>query len=328
MTMTTAYRIPHDARRVAIVGAGLIGASWTALFLARGYAVTATDPAPGAEERLRAFVRAAWPALLRLGAAPGADPERLTFAPALEEAIDSADFVQESAREDERTKIDLFRKIDAVAPREVIIASSSSALLMSRIQARCRHPERTVLGHPFNPPHLVPLVEVVGGAGTDPRAVEATVAFYNRLGKRAVRLNREIVGHIANRLAAALWREAIHLVAEGVASVEDVDAAVAYGPGLRWAIMGPYLTYHLGGGGGGLEAFFDQFGPGQAERWEDLGKPKLTPQLQRRLIEQVRKATAGQPTEKIAAMRDRCLLDLLEALSRCRNQADPAGSAV
>ena len=322
MASNLAYRAPKNVRRIAIVGAGLIGASWAAYFLSRGIAVRATDPAPGAEARLRGFVDTAWSALERLGLPGEADRSRLTFCETIEEAVRDVDFVQESAREDEALKIELFRRIGDATPRETIVASSSSALLMGRIQSRCRYPERCVLGHPFNPPHLVPLVEVVGGGQTDPAAVDATIDFYNRIGKRAVRLNREIGGHIANRLAAALWREAIHLVAAGVASIEDVDASIAYGPGLRWAIMGPYLTYHMGGGAGGLESFFVQFGRMQEERWADLGQPKMTPELQRTLIEGVRKATGGKSMDALAAERDRCLIAVLAALKACRTQQD------
>lgn len=318
MASNSAYRAPENVRSIAIVGSGLIGASWAAYYLSRGIAVRATDPAAGAEARLREFVDMAWPALERLGLSDGADRSRLTFCKTIEAAVPNVDFVQENAREDEALKIELFRRMGDATPRETILASSSSALLMSRIQSRCRHPERCVLGHPFNPPHLVPLVEVVGGDRTDPAAVDAAIDFYNRIGKRAVRLNREIGGHIANRLAAALWREAIHLVASGVASVKDVDASIAYGPGLRWAIMGPYLTYHMGGGAGGLESFFTQFGRMQQERWADLGKPKMTPELQRMLIEGVRNATGGKSMDELAAERDRCLIALLAALKGCR----------
>jgi 3-hydroxyacyl-CoA dehydrogenase len=324
MSTSIVYRAPNAVASAAVVGCGLIGASWAALFLSRGIVVRAHDPEPGAERRLRESIAAAWPALQRLGLSAGADPTRIAFFPRLEDALAGVDFVQENAREDEALKIDLFQRIDAATPREVVVASSSSALLISRLQSRCRFPERCVLGHPFNPPHLVPLVEVVGGTRTDRRAVDATMAFYDRLGKRAVRLEREIGGHIANRLAAALWREAIHLVAEGVASVADVDAAIAYGPGLRWAIMGPYLTYHLGGGQGGLAGFFDQFGRMQEERWADLGRPHLTPDLQRKLIEGVAAATNGKSIDQLAAERDRCLISLLEALARCRDNRGTA----
>ncbi|HSE79672.1 MAG TPA: 3-hydroxyacyl-CoA dehydrogenase NAD-binding domain-containing protein [Alphaproteobacteria bacterium] len=322
MAAILAYPAPDNVRSVAIVGAGLIGASWAAYFLSRGIVVRATDPAPGAEARLRAFIDSAWTALERLGLPPGADRSKFAFCEAIEETVQGVDFVQENAREDEALKIELFHRIGDATPRGTIVASSSSALLMSRIQSRCRYPERCVLGHPFNPPHLVPLVEVVGGDRTDPAAVDAAVAFYNRIGKRAVRLNREIGGHIANRLAAALWREAIHLVATGVASVEDVDASIAYGPGLRWAIMGPYLTYHMGGGTGGLESFFAQFGRMQEERWADLGRPKMTPELQRTLIEGVRDATGGKSMDELAAERDRCLIAVLAALKACRAQTN------
>ncbi len=212
-------------RRVAVIGAGTIGASWAANFLARGLAVTASDPAPEGEAFLRRYVAEAWPVLSRLGLAPDASPDRLTFTRDPLEAVIDADFVQESGPEREDAKIELFRRLDAVLGGEVVIASSSSGLLISRLQAGCRYPGRCVIGHPFNPPHLIPLVEVVGGAATSPDVIARAMAFYAALGKKPIHIRKEVAGHLANRLQAALWREAVHLVAEGVAEVADVDAA-------------------------------------------------------------------------------------------------------
>jgi carnitine 3-dehydrogenase len=218
--------------RVAIVGTGVIGASWAAYFLARGLDVSATDPAPGAEGRLRADVAAHWPALERLGPAGGAAVERLAFTTDLEEAVAGVGFVQESGPEREELKQSLFRALDAAAGAGVVLASSSSGLLPTAIQASCeRHPERVVVGHPFNPAHLVPLVEVVGGERTSEEAIERAIGFYAAVGKRPIHLRAELPGHLANRLQAALWREAYSLVDRGVASVRDVDTAIAHGPG-------------------------------------------------------------------------------------------------
>ena len=203
--------------RVAAIGTGTIGASWTAVFLARGLTVAASDPEPGAETFLHEFVSAAWPSRARLSPLPAEPPwAALTFYTKPEVALAGAEFVQESAPEREELKRALLARLDAVVYPEVVIASSSSGLLMSRLQTDCRHPERCVIGHPFNPPHLVPLVEVVGGARTGPEAVERALAFYTAIGKQPIHIRREVPGHVANRLQAALWREAVHLVAEGV----------------------------------------------------------------------------------------------------------------
>ena len=238
----------HEINRVAVVGTGLIGSSWAALFLARGLDVSATDPAPNAERELRAYVERVWPVLQEIGLSPSASLDRLTFSADLQTAVAGADFVQENGPEREDYKVKMFADLDAALPPEVILASSTSGITMSTIQRGCRHPARCVIGHPFNPPHLIPLVEVVGGAATSIGTVERAEQFYTRLGKRTIRLHREVPGHVANRLQAALWREAVHLVNEGVVSVADVDAAVSWGPGLRWGAMGPNLIFHLGGG--------------------------------------------------------------------------------
>lgn len=304
-------------RRVAIVGAGTIGASWAALFLAHGLSVVVSDPAPDAEAQTRARVQAAWPVLKELGrVAEDASFEALVFEPDLARALVDADFVQENAPEREDFKIDLFARMDALLPAHVIVASSSSGLIMSRLQARCQHPERFVIGHPFNPPHLIPLVEVVGGDKTSSEVIDQSIAFYKAIGKYPIRLNKEVPGHIANRLQAALWREAIHLAAENVASVADIDAAVSQGPGLRWALFGPHMTFNLGGGAGGLANFMDHLlGPVQTW-WDDLGAPEMTEELQRKLIEGVAAEAGQRSIADIVHARDAQLTALIKVLHR------------
>lgn len=306
-------------KTVAIVGAGTIGASWAAFYLARGFEVVVTDPSPAAEAFARAEVARAWPVLEALGGVPeGASPARMRFEARLADALAGADFVQENGPEREAVKVALFAEMDALLPPEVIIASSSSGLLMSRVQAGCAHPGRCVTGHPFNPPHLIPLVEVVGGAHTAEETVERAMAFYRAIGKQPIRLHKEVPGHVANRLQAALWREAIHLVAEGVASVADVDAAITHGPGLRWAVLGPHMTFHLGGGPGGMEHFLAHLlGPFEGF-WADLGQPRMTAELQRRLVEGVREEAAGRDATSLAAERDRQLIAVLKAIAESR----------
>lgn len=313
----------HKAiRRVAVVGTGTIGMSWAANFLARGLAVAASDPAPEAEARLRQFIDTAWPVLARLGPTAATPPHHaLTFCRDPETSVADADFVQENAPEREAVKRELFARLDAALPPEVVIASSSSGLLISRLQAACRHPERVVIGHPFNPPHLIPLVEVVGGAQTAPATVERAMQFYAGIGKRPIHIRREVKGHVANRLQAALWREAVHLVASGVASVADVDTAISQGPGLRWALMGPHLTFHLAGGSGGMAHFLDQLGPPLESWWDDLGSPRLTPEVCQALAEGVAAEAGGRDIASLAAARDRFLVDLL-ALKKSAGQGD------
>ena len=244
-------------RRVAIIGTGVIGASWAALFLAKGLEVVATDVAPNAEAALRRFIESAWPALKRLGLATGASQSKLSFTADLATAVKGVDLVQENGPERIEFKRKLYGQLDELLPADVIIASSSSGLTMSEIQLGCgSHPERCVIGHPFNPPHLVPLVEIVGGAKTSEETIQRVAEFYTALGKRTVRLHKEVPGHVANRLQSALSREVYHLVAEGVVTAADADTALSWGPGLRWGIMGSLLLNHLGGGQGGIEHFF------------------------------------------------------------------------
>jgi 3-hydroxyacyl-CoA dehydrogenase len=299
--------------QVAIIGTGVIGASWAALFLAKGLDVVATDIAPDAEASLRRFVEAAWPALERLGLAPGASPMRLAFNADLPEAVKGADLVQENGPERIDFKKKLYGQLDELLPPDVIIASSSSGLTMSEIQSGCQfHPERCAIAHPFNPPHLIPLVEIVGGAKTSEETIRRASEFYTALGKQTVRLHKEVPGHVANRLQAALAREVYYLVGEGVVSVADVDTAVCWGPGLRWGIMGQVLLNHLGGGQGGMEHFLHQFTGPMTAWWKVLGSPELTPELQQKLIDGVHAEVGSRSVDDLAAERDEVLLGLLE----------------
>lgn len=297
---------------VAVLGTGTIGASWAAYFLSRGLSVAASDPAPHAEGFLRHFVEQAWPTLERLGLHAGADPSRLRFTPDPVAAVEGAGFVQENGPERLDVKVALFEQISAALPPDAIIASSSSTLPPTAMQERCRHPGRLVLGHPFNPPHLIPLVEVVGGRQTAPETVDRAIRFYSAIGKHPIRLKKEMPGHVSNRLQAAIWREAAYLVEQGVVSVADVDAAVSQGPGLRWAIMGPIMTYHLGGGAGGLRYLMDHIGV--APLWPDLGTPEMTPAFEQALIDGVVAESAGKQVPEMAADRDRKLVAILEGL--------------
>src|ERR1700688_24317 len=316
-------------RRVAIIGTGVIGASWTSLFLAHGLDVVATDVAPGAEAALKRFVAAAWPALQRLGLASGASQTRLSFTADLKAAVKDADLVQENGPEKIDFKKTLYRQLDELLHPSVIIASSSSGLTMSEIQSACEtHPERCVIGHPFNPPHLVPLVEIVGGANTSKNTIERADEFYTSIGQRTVRVNKEMPGHVANRLQAALAREVYYLVAEGVVSAADVDTALCWGPGLRWGIMGNMMLNHLGGGPGGIEHFFQQFTGPMTAWWKVLGQPVLTPEVQKKLIDSVHAEVGSRTIGDLAAERDEVLLGLLELRAKAEKvRAAPSAVA-
>jgi 3-hydroxyacyl-CoA dehydrogenase len=299
-------------RRIAVVGTGAIGASWAAQYLARGFDVVATDPAPNAEANLRKYVDDAWKALTKIGLSPGASRDLLSFTTDMNAALSNADFVQENGPERPDFKIKLYADMDAVTPADSLIASSSSSLTMSVIQSKCAHPERCVIGHPFNPPHIVPLVEVVGGAKTSPEAVQRAMAFYTSIGKKAIHLRKEVPGHVANRLQSALYREVLYLIEQGVLSVADADDAVSWGPGLRWGVMGPSLQFHLGGGAGGMKHFMEHLLPVMsAGLWPALGSPTITPQLQKTLIEGVQQLAGNRSVEEIADSENEVLVGLL-----------------
>ncbi len=298
--------------KVAVIGAGTIGASWAAYYLSRGLEVAASDPAPDAHDRIRRFIDRAWPALTALGLSDSADPTRLTFHADPAEAAAGSHFVQESGPDRVDTKQELLARFGQAVGPDIIIASSSSNLMPSDIQAKCPHPERVVVGHPFNPPHLIPLVEVCGGRLTSPAIVERAVDFYRAVGKHPIRLNKEMPGHVSNRLQAAIWREAAYLVAEGVVDVTDVDAAVAQGPGIRWALMGPALTHHLGGGAGGLRYLWNNFGP--AILWPHLGSQQNGPELLDQLVAGVEQEAEGRSMEEWARWRDEKLVSILQTL--------------
>ncbi|MEU9404433.1 3-hydroxyacyl-CoA dehydrogenase NAD-binding domain-containing protein [Streptomyces sp. NPDC048281] len=314
----TSHRPVH---RVAVVGTGTIGAGWATHYLVRGFDVTATDPAPTAEKALRSYVAGAWDTAAAIGLAPGASPDRLGFTPDMRQAVADADFVQENAPERPELKVRLFADLDDATPPDSIIASSSSGITMSAIQADCRHPERTVIGHPFNPPHVIPLVEVVGGTRTAPETVRDAMAFYAAVGKRPIHLKKELPGHVANRIQVALYREVVYLIQEGVLDVADADDAVSWGPGLRWGVMGPSLLWHLGGGEGGIRHFMDTLMPRMAGSWAQLSTPEFTPELRDTIVSGVLKEADGRSVDELSARRDA----MLTALLAVRARHDPSG---
>jgi carnitine 3-dehydrogenase len=316
MSGTPSRPAPADVRTVVCVGAGVIGGGCVAYFLAKGYRVVAWDPAPDAETRLRHLVSAAWPALSELGLAEGASLDNLVFEPDLATACAQADFVQESAPEDLDLKRTLLADIDAATPQGVVISSSTSGYGMSEMQDKCAHPERTVVGHPFNPPYLIPLVEVVGGTSTSPEVVEWTADFFRYAGKSVIAMDREVPGFIANRLQEALWREALHMVEAGEATVEQIDLSITDGPGLRWALQGPMLTFHLAGGQGGMAHMLDHFGPSLLSPWTRLVAAELTPELRNDVVDGCEREAAGRSIDELVAERDQGVIAVLRALGR------------
>lgn len=300
-------------RPVAVVGLGQIGMSWAALFAAQGLVVRATDPNPEATEQTLVYMRKVWPVLQELGlVVPDADPATLSFHASPEEAVAGCGFIQENAPESVDLKIALLARIDAAADPRALIASSTSALSMSVMQSSCAHPERCVTAHPFNPPHLVPLVELVGGKATAAEALDVATEFYRALGREPIRLNREIYGHVANRLQYVLFNEAAQLVLEGVASVEDVDKAVTWGPGMRWPIAGPFMTFHMAGGAAGMAGAFAKFGPRDAQSTDRSKRINLAPEQRQRLHDGACEAQEGLSMEELEAHRDRLLVELVK----------------
>src|SRR5438067_2548253 len=302
--------------RIAIVGTGVIGASWAAQYLARGFDVVATDPAPNAEANLRKYVDEAWGQLEVIGLSPGAGRDRLTFTPDMKAALAQADLVQENAPERPEFKIKLFADMDDATPADSLIASSSSGITPSVMQSQCRHPERVLIGHPFNPPHIIPLVEVVGGTKTSPDAIQQALAFYASIGKKPIYLRKELPGHVGNRLQAALYREIMYLIQHDVLSVEDADIAVSYGPGQRWGVMGPSLQWHLGGGAGGIKHCMDDRMDPWTAMIKTLGTPDVTPELKQTIVEGVLREAANRSVDELAQEENELLIGLLRSRSQ------------
>jgi carnitine 3-dehydrogenase len=308
----------RDIRTVGLVGGGVIGAGWAARSLAHGLDVVAWDPAPGAAARMRAKVEIAWPALERMGLKPGADPARLRFVDTAEEAVATADFVQESAPENEDLKRRLMAQLDAAAPPDVLIASSSSGLLPTRFASECRHPERILVGHPFNPVYLLPLVEVLGGASTAEDSLTQATAFYREIGMRPLRVSTEIPGYISDRLQEALWREILHMVAEGVATTEELDDAVRFGPGLRWSFFGTCMIFHMAGGDEGMRHMLKQFGPALKLPWTKLEAPELTEELIDRMVAGTQAQAGERSIADLERYRDDALISVMEAVAAAK----------
>lgn len=305
--------------RTAVLGAGVIGASWTALFLAAGRSVTVYDPDPDAETAVRRYLDKAWPALEELGLTDRATPDAVSFVRSARDAAGDAQFVQENVPERLPIKHATYREIEPALRRGAIVSSSTSGLTLEALQEGWQDPAPLILGHPFNPPHLIPLVELTANAATGPGVLDATETFYADIGKVTIRIRKGLPGHVANRLQAAVWREAVHMAVEGVASVEDIDKAMWAGPGLRWAAMGPTMLFHLGAGGGGLQAFCDHFRDTFNGWWDGLGDPRLDDEVIRQLVEGMAEQAKGRSPEDLSAERDRMLTALQAATKPFRS---------
>ncbi|MBM4763571.1 3-hydroxyacyl-CoA dehydrogenase NAD-binding domain-containing protein [Bacillus sp. B15-48] len=306
----------NSIKQVTVVGTGVIGNGWIGRFLAQGYDVIATDPAENAEARMRAAIDKAWPAIEKHGIVQGASKDRLSFEPDLAKAVANADLIQENAPEREELKRNLLAEIDQYAKRDAIIASSTSGFMPSTLQADCQRPERVIVAHPFNPVYLIPLVEIVGGKATSAEVITRAEQFYHSIQMKPLVVSTEIEGHIADRLMEAIWREALHLVNDGVATTEEVDAAIVYGPGLRWALMGPFLTLHLAGGEQGMKHMLAQFGPALKLPWTKLVAPELTEELSQAVIDGCEQQTTGHLIPEIEKRRDDFLIELQQLLEK------------
>lgn len=300
-------------KKVAVVGTGVLGTSWVTHFLVNGLKVVASDPAPGAEDKLRKLVAEQWSVAASINLTPGASIDNLSFSADAQRAVDGVDFVQENGPERLDLKRDLFKAMDEAAPAHAVLASSTSGLLASAFQADCKRPERVLIGHPFNPPHLIPLVEVVGGKATSAAAIDTAMTFYREVGKKPIHVKKELMGHIANRLQVALWREAFSLVARGIASVQEIDTAIAHGPGLRWALLGPFLNLHASGGAGGITHVLQHIGPSQRAWAADLGVYPQTDDYIAPCAGGVEAELAGYDFAQTLRQRDELLVGLLSA---------------
>lgn len=301
----------HQIKNITVVGTGVIGNGWIARFLAKGYDVIAFDPAEGAEERTKKAVTQAWPSLEKLGLAEGALQSRITFKGTIEEAVREADYIQENVPEREELKKAVLASIDEHAKPEAIIGSSTSGIVPSVLQEGLKHPQRLIVAHPFNPVYILPLVELVGGKQTDAAVMERARLFFEDVDMKPLIIQKEIEGHLADRLMEALWREALHMVNDGVATTEEVDAAIVYGAGLRWAQMGPFMTFHLAGGEKGMRHMLEQFGPALKLPWTKLEAPELTDELKEKVISGCETHAGDSTIAELENKRNEFLVELL-----------------
>lgn len=307
----------RQIRKVGIAGTGVIGSAWAARSMFHGLDVLALDPAPGAEEAMREHIGKAWAPMTKLH---GSEPERageLAMVETPEELAKRSDFIQENAPENVELKQNLLASLDTAADDDVIISSSTSGIMPSDLQAKCeRRPERVIVGHPFNPVYLLPLVEVVPGAKQNEQVIADATAFYEQISMYPLRVRKEVPGHISDRLQEAYWREALHMVNEGVATPKELDDAISYGPGLRLAIMGTCLTFHLAGGDGGIRHMLDHFGPALKWPWTKLEAPELTQGLIDDMSDGCEAQQGDRSIRELENLRDNCLVEIMQVLAK------------
>ena len=308
---------------ISIIGTGVIGAGWAARFIASGYRVKAYDPKKDALKKLRSDVRNALNSLKKIGLNKNASIKNLKCCNTIEETLKEAIFIQENAPENEKIKTHLLKKIDALTSKDIVIASSSSGLLPSKIQSQCKFPERVLIGHPFNPVYLLPLVEVVKGKKTSESSVNKAIKMYKSVGMKPLKVRKEIEGYISDRLQEALWRESLHLIKDGIATTEEIDDAIIYGPGLRWAFMGVCLTFHLAGGDAGMKHMLEQFGPALKLPWTKLKAPVLDKNLKDLMISGTRKQSKNFSIEQLEKQRDTFLIEIMKTLNKYQKNNFP-----
>ena len=308
---------------VSIVGTGVIGAGWAARFLANGYIVKAYDPKKQSLNQLKINVKIAFKSLKKVGLNKKASLSNLKIYTELSKALEETTFVQENAPENEKIKKDILQKVDLLVNKNVIIASSSSGLLPSKIQLKCLHPERVLIGHPFNPVYLLPLVEIVGGKKTKSKFLKLAKTFYENVGMKTLMVKKEIEGYVSDRLQEALWRESLHIIKDGIATTQEIDDAIVYGPGLRWSFMGVCLTFHLAGGEMGMKHMLEQFGPALKLPWTKLKAPSLTPKLKKIMITGTKKQADKFSIKDLEEQRDIFLIEIMKTLNKNQNNKFP-----
>lgn len=305
----------NSINKIGIVGTGVIGNGWIARFLAKGYNVVAFDPAEGAEIKTRNLMKRIWPTLEDLGVSKEASIDKLTFVNTLQEAVEDADYVQENVPEREDLKKEVLKEIDQYLRPKGIIGSSTSGITATTLQEGLKNPERLIVAHPFNPVYILPLVELVGGKNTKETVIERAKAFFIKVDMKPLVIHQEIEGHVADRLMEALWREALHIVNDGVATTDEVDRAITYGAGLRWALMGPFMTFHMAGGDAGMRHMLEQFGPALKLPWTKLKAPELTEALKERVIGGCENSGQGRAVAELEDKRNEFLVKQLELVS-------------
>ena len=300
---------------VSIIGTGVIGAGWAARFIASGHHVQAYDPSPRSLKKLKTDVKKALISLSTIGLHKNASIKNLTYHNNLKDALKDTSFVQENAPEKEKLKTSLLKEIDQLLDKKILIASSSSGLLPTKIQSKCKFPNRVLIGHPFNPVYLLPLVEIVKGKKTSQQSALKLKKIYESIGMKPLMVRKEIEGYISDRLQEALWRESLHLIKDGIASTEEIDDAIVYGPGLRWAFMGVCLTFHLAGGEEGMKHMLEQFGPALKLPWTKLKAPELNKKLKGRMISGTKKQAGKFSINDLEKQRDLFLIEIMKTLN-------------